>query len=321
MKNFLINILLLTGILLASCSDDGSVKIVSLNTFGNKVCMGDRVKVFVSAEIEGEELPTYTWNCNGGTMTNPQGLFENIWQAPMQPGEYEIWVTVECCGAKETRRAKMTVLDELFYTNFETPYYNEGYSNSSMTLAQDTKTGSLKLTSSKDKGVFQRNWNDETLVPPYSMQMRYNPQDKFGSGKTMDFRIAFSAVSGVTKTLRDVNFSVEPTSGKYKVYCTYYNMNSGAIETIDGENGTDAVFKFTKAWKYISVSVDRSNKFIVYFDGNKYLESTILTSQFPQSSYPVNGSGLAMSNKCVALIDDMTVLKNGTICDAKERVR
>lgn len=320
MKKLIMNILLLAGVMLTSCSDDAHIKIVSLNTFGNKVCMNDRVKVFVSAETDGDEAPTYEWGCSDGAMTNPQGLFENVWQAPKTPGEYEIWVTVKCGDSKETRRAKMTVLDELFYSDFETPYYNEGYSNSSMTLAQDSKTGSLKLTSSKDKGVFQRNWDDETIRPPYSMQMQYNPQT-FKSGNTIDFRIAFSSSDEGTKDLRNINLSIEPLTGNVSVYSQFFNKETGNVESLSVEPTVINDFKFTKKWKYVSVSLDASNKFIVYLDGIKIMESDFLKRFFPQSSYPIKGSGIAMSNKAVTLVDDMSVIINGEICNATERIR
>lgn len=320
MKKIIVNMLLLLGVLLTSCGDDGSVNIVSLNTFGNKVCMNDKVKVFVSAQTDGTDAPTYEWGCTGGAMTNPQGLFENVWQAPQAPGEYEVWVTVECGGSKETCRAKMVVLDEYFYSDFETPYYNEGYSNSSMTLAQDAKTGSLKLTSSKDKGVFQRNWNDATLIAPYSMQIRYNPQT-FKSGNTIDFRIAFSSVSGVDKDLRNVNFSIDPITGKYNVYCEFYDLKEGVIANITSDIGASNDFKFTKEWKNIAVSLDASNGFIVYLGGVKILDSNIITTMFPQSAYPIKGSGVALSNKAAVLLDDMFVIINGEICNATDRVR
>ncbi len=320
MKKIILNMLLLAGVLLTSCGDDGNVNIVSLNTFGNKVCMNDNVKVFVSAQTDGDEAPTYEWGCSGGTMTNPQGLFENVWQAPKIAGEYEIWVTVKCGGSKETRRAKMTVLDELFYSDFETPYYNEGYSNSSMTLAQDSKTGSLKLTSSKEKGVFQRNWEDETLVPPYSMQMQYNPQT-FANGNKIDFRIAFSSVNEGTKDLRNINLSIEPLAGKIQIYSEFFNKETGNVESLATAQTVNNDFKFTKKWKYISVSLDKTNKLIVYLDGVKILENDFLIINFPQNSYPIKGSGVALSNKAVVLIDNMTVLSNGDICNATERVR
>lgn len=320
MKNITIKILLLSVVILASCSDSGSVKIISLNTFGNKVCLNDRVKVFVSAETNGDEMATYEWGCSDGTLTNPQGLFENVWQAPKVAGEYEIWVTVKCGDSKETRRTKMIVLDELFYSDFETPYYNEAYSNSSITLAQDAKTGSLKLTSSKEKGVFQRNWENEEIVAPYSMQIQYNPQT-FQETNAVDFRIAFLPVEGVTKDLRNINFSITPLTGACQVYSQFFNKETGNIESLNMAAGVNPLFKFTKVWKYISVSLDASNKFIVYLDGVKILETGFLTKQFPQSSYPIKGSGVALSNKAVVLIDNMSVIVNGEICKALERIR
>lgn len=48
MKKLIFNITILMCIIFASCSDDDSVNIVSLNTFGTKFCRNDVVKVFVS---------------------------------------------------------------------------------------------------------------------------------------------------------------------------------------------------------------------------------------------------------------------------------
>ncbi len=319
MKKVLYSIfMLLAGVLITSCSDDSYVNIISVNTFGNKVCRNDNVKVFVTADVDWDELPTYKWGCNGGKMTNPQGLFENVWKAPNEPGTYEIWVEVESGGSKDKRSAYITVTEELFYSNFETPYYNEGYSNSSMTLAQQS-SNCLKLTSSGNKGVFQRNW-ENTLKAPYSMQMQYNPQT-FSKGYTIDFRIAFNELDETNKLLRNVNFSVEPNTGATSVYAQYVNKANGTIETITTDAQTISDFKFTKKWKYVSVSLDASNKFIVYADGVKIVESNILTSQFPQSQYPIKGSGVAMTNKAVAWLDDMTVMDNGEICTAVARNR
>lgn len=318
MKTIVYSILIsLAGLVVTSCSDDSYVDIISINTFGNKVCRNNNVKVFVTVDADWDEKPSYTWGCNGGTMTNPQGLFENVWKSPDVPGTYEIWCEVKSGNSKEKKSAYIIVTDELFYSDFEAPYYNEGYSNSSMTLAQNSSA--LKLTSTGNKGVFQKNW-DNVLHSPYSMQMRYNPQT-FSKGYTIDFRIAFNEVDESSKILRNVNFSIEPSTGATSVYAQYVNKENGKIETATTDQQTLSDLKFTKKWMYISVSLDASNKFIVYADGQKIIESNILTSQFPQSQYPIKGSGVAMSNKAVSLVDDMTVMDNGEICNATARTR
>lgn len=322
MKKFLVSLLLLTGLFLTSCSDDGEVNIVSLNSFGSKFCKNDRVKVFVSAKTSGKDLPTYEWGCDGGTLTNPQGLFENVWQAPMEAGTYEIWVTVKCGDAKETRRSKMVVLDELFYSDFETPYYNEGYSNSKMKLEQDKATGSLKVTSSGEKGILTRNWPSTAGVAcPYSMQMKYKPS-KFSGSNSVDFKITFSAPENESpvKNLQEMNLTVEPLTGNYALTCNYFDNETLHSEVLVAEEGNNAIFKSGNNWKYVSLSVDEMNKVLVYCDGQKVIESNVL-SQFVQSTYPVKGSGFGLSNKAVLLVDDLTVLDNGEICTAAERVR
>lgn len=321
MKKLILSLLLFTGCLLSSCSSDGEVSIVSLNTFGTKFCKNEKVKVFVSAKTEGSELPTYEWGCNGGTLTNPPGLFENVWQAPMEPGEYEIWVTVKCGGAEETRRSKMIVLDELFYSDFETPYYNEGFSNSSVKLEQDKASGSLKLTSSGEKGSSMRNWPSTAgIKAPYSMQYKYNP-NKFSGENSLDFKIVLNALEEtLPKTLQEVGLSIQPVTGKYVLTCSYVDNSTYQSEVLVAEEGTSDIFKTMNSWHFISLSIDGSNKVLVYFDGQKVIESNCL-SNFVQSSYPIKGSGVALSNKAVVLLDDMTVLDNGEICTASARTR
>ena len=51
MKKLVFNIAILICVIFTSCSDDDSVNIVSLNTFGTKFCRNDVVKVFVFAAM------------------------------------------------------------------------------------------------------------------------------------------------------------------------------------------------------------------------------------------------------------------------------
>ena len=289
MKKYVVYMLLSVAGFFSACGDEGSVNIVSLNTFGSKVCRNDNVKVFVSAETSGEDLPTYEWGCSGGSLTNPPGLFENVWKAPNEPGEYEIWVKVERNGAEDTRRAIITVLDELFYSDFETPYYNEGFSNSDITLSQDTKTGSAKVVASKANALFRRNWSTELgIVPPYSMQMKYKPNKVSANTDYLGFRIAFLAEEGLQKRLDDVNFYVYPKTGEYKVVANYLDNATGSTTSLVAETGQNDIFKTMGVWSYVSVSINESKQFIVYFDGTEILKSSILNN-FTESSFLIQG--------------------------------
>lgn len=316
MNKILINILFLVSLTLPSCGDNETVDIVSLNTFGNKVCLNGIVKVFVSAEIAGDA--TYEWGCDSGIFTNPQGLFENVWQAPDTPGEYEIWVTVKSGGSKQTRQAKMTVLNEYFYSDFETPYFNEGFGVTNMTQVQDAASGSVKLTATKDIALWYRNWNDKLLVPPYSVQAKYSPLT-FKAGNTINFRITFSPVAGQNKDIRNIVFTVDPLSGKWVISYTYYDINKGQTQVSDVDTGTDEVLKSLKKWNHISVSLNKEMTYIVYVEGKKLIESNVL--RVFQSLLPVKGFEVSLSAKSVSLLDDLFVITNGEICNATERVR
>lgn len=248
MKKLVFNIAILICVIFTSCSDDDSVNIVSLNTFGTKFCRNDVVKVFVSAELSDDTDVSYEWGCDGGSMTDPQGLFENVWKAPNEAGTYEIWCTVKCGGKKETRRSKMTVLDELFYSNFETPYYNEGWSNASMTVAFDANkgtNGAVKLTSTKADGRFARSWNNVSV--PFSTQVDYAVNACPSDNNFAEIRIEFARINSAAFYVTKVCFTTYPKTGVWKATYTTTNVTTGETEDIIIDEGTDtANFKFKR---------------------------------------------------------------------------
>ena len=311
-------LLVVSCLLAVACSKDESfVNIVSVNTFGNTVCRNDVVKVFVSVETDNKDLPTYEWGCEDGKMTNPQGLFENVWQAPDKAGKYKIWVKVKSGRAEDTHYAYMTVTDEYYYTNFETPYYGEGWSNTNMTVAIDSKTGTtpcLSLTSKNNNAVYYRNWSKD-FAAPISMQVNCYPKT-FSGSNTVSLRIIFTKVVETNKILENVSFNFQPGTGVFNISSAYVDVPNGTVVTLTGtgsDAGTNAKLKYKNAWKHISLSLDASNKVIVYCEGEKILESDFLKTNFPQSAYPIHAIGLALPNKVVALFDDLTVMDNGTV--------
>lgn len=322
MKRITFNITLLLIILLtSSCSDDSSVNIVSLNSFGSKFCRNDVVKVFVSAHVSDDLDVSYDWGCDGGTLTNPQGLFENVWQAPNEAGTYEVWCTVKCGKSKETRRAKMIVTNELFYSNFETPYYNEGWSNASMTVAFDANkgnNGAAKLTSTKADGRFARSWGACPL--PFSTQMDYAVNTCAQDANFVEVRLEFTREPGAMKYVTQTCFTTYPKTGKWEATYTVSDVTLGETTKVVMDSGTDSRFKFKKdAFNTIAVSIDKDKNFIVYYNGEKYFENSALSSA--QETYTISRSGLGIDNKVVLFVDDLYVFDNGTICTASLRER
>ena len=277
MKKLVFNIAILICVIFTSCSDDDSVNIVSLNTFGTKFCRNDVVKVFVSAELSDDTDVSYEWGCDGGSMTNPQGLFENVWKAPNEAGTYEIWCT------------------------------NKG------------TNGAVKLTSTKADGRFARSWNNVSV--PFSTQVDYAVNACPSDNNFAEIRIEFARINNATFYVTKACFTTYPKTGAWKATYTTTNVTTGETTDITIDEGTDtANFKFKKdAFKTIAVSIDANKKFIVYYDGKKYFESSALASV--QEQYYVSRSGFGLDNKVIIFADNLFVFDNGTICTAEPRER
>ena len=95
---------------LTSCSDESdSLTIDSLNTMGDEFYCNQKVKVWMCVNSSDLWHTTYTWSCDGGTLTQPQGLNEMTWKAPSVPGTYPIPCTAKVGNKAQTRSHQMYV--------------------------------------------------------------------------------------------------------------------------------------------------------------------------------------------------------------------
>lgn len=314
MRKVLFNLALLVSVLLVSCADNDGVNIISVNTFGSKVCRNDVVKVFVSVEVDDLADTSYEWGCDGGSFTNPPGLFENVWKAPDKAGTYEIWCTVKCGGSKQTRRAKMEVTEELYYTNFETPYYNEGFTTTNVTLAYDATTTAAKLTGSNDtNSALTRSWNN--IAVPFSMQIDLAPNGGVNDTRFVALGMEFPRLNNAMNYVTKAQFKIYPQTGEWRATYTKLGIMYGEEQEVEMGSGSDEKFKIdTNSFKRLAVSLDNNNKFIVYYEGEKCFESADLAAE--QSTFVVSKTGVYLNKSLVVLIDNWFIFDNGTFCTA-----
>ncbi|MBD5284853.1 MAG: hypothetical protein HDS29_01065 [Bacteroides sp.] len=326
MKKNILYILMMV-VMLASCKDDGEVTIHSLNTFGNKVSRNDKVKVFVSVETSDELETTYSWGCDGGNFTNYDGLFQNVWVAPNEPGEYELWVTVKCDGKKETRRAKMTVTDELYFRDFETPYYNDGYTANSMTVAQSN--GTARLTSSNANGRWRIVWINklaEDVKIPHSQQITYKWDTVDKTNDQFRQRFKFNNTNKDYVYLDYVQFETRFTTGEGAWTIQAYNSNrGGTVSTTVAVPGTPV--KLAKNVNAIgAMSIDANWNAYYYVDGQliSQIDLNPILANLGVTNYTnvtVQESMVSMANKLRVYLDDWCNLDNGTILTGEPIVR
>ena len=64
---------------LASCGDDDFIEIDSLSADGDEFYCNQKVKVWMCVRSSDLWHTDYQWSCDGGTLTQPQGLNEMTW--------------------------------------------------------------------------------------------------------------------------------------------------------------------------------------------------------------------------------------------------
>lgn len=324
-KNILYMLMMI--VMLTSCSDDSYVTIDSLNTFGQKVCRNDKVKVFVSVNTSDKEDTTYKWGCDGGSLTNSDGLFENVWIAPDEPGEYEIWVTVKCGGEKETRRAKMTVTDELFFRDFETPYYNNGYSTNSMSVAQSN--GTARLTSSNANGRWRLVWNNFLKTPvtvPHTQQMSYKWDQMDKTNGQFRMRFKFNNTNQDPVYIDHIQFESNFSSGVSSWTVQVYNSNrGGTISKAIAVDGTPTILAKNKVATG-AMTIDADWNAYYYIDGQLISKVDLkpVIADLGVTNYAnvaIGESMVSMANKLRVYLDDWCNLDDGTILKGEALVR
>jgi len=142
---------LLTFCVLATsfgCADE-DVTVQTLSKFGEQFYFNEKVVVYAGTETKNLTDVIYTWECDGGSFSGPQNLFENVWTAPNTPGEYIVKVTASVGKKSSTRQTKMKV-SYFFQENFDNANNYAGFlanaSNVNATITYD-------LTQSKAKCV------------------------------------------------------------------------------------------------------------------------------------------------------------------------
>lgn len=176
MKYFRNILMLIALIAVTSCGDDDYLEIDSLSADGDEFYCNQKVKVWMCVNSSDLWHTDYSWTCEGGNFTQPQGLNEETWKAPSVPGVYTITCTAKIGNASQTRTRKMYV----------SSYYFEKFEKSSHSMSlQSTNKNSLKKESngnqylqiqvnqaSQYQRYVRRAFDDTELHTPFSTRMK-----------------------------------------------------------------------------------------------------------------------------------------------------
>lgn len=187
MKYFRNFLMLMALIAITACGDDDYLEIDSLSADGNEFYCNQKVKVWMCLNSSDLWHTTYTWTCDGGTFTQPQGLNEETWKAPNVPGTYTITCTAKIGDKTQTRTRKMYV-SSYFFEKFEKSSYSLSLQKTVKSSLKKESNGNQYLQLqvnevSQYQRYARRAFDDTELQTPFSTRMKIGFEKNMPSTK------------------------------------------------------------------------------------------------------------------------------------------
>lgn len=161
---------------MASCGEDDFIEIDSLSADGDEFYCNQKVKLWMCVYSSDLWHTTYEWTCDGGTLTQPQGLNEMTWKAPSSPGTYTVTCRATVGGESQVRSHKMYV-SSYFFDKFEkTPHSMSIQSSTTSALKKESNSNQylqVKVNSATEISRYvRRAFDDAALYTPFSTRMK-----------------------------------------------------------------------------------------------------------------------------------------------------
>lgn len=303
--------LIALGIIVSSCKKDENIEMVSLNKAGQEHYFGEKVLMWASTEGNKDGI-SYSWKATGGTFQGfrTQNLFENVWIAPAEAGQYEVTATAVNGKSNSTRKATMNVT-RYFFDNFQSPYTFTGNgwqqsnvrggNNAVLVNSADPLNSSIELTSNRNNNSntdanIRRLLNLAELKIPFSVRTKLGYRTFFKAGAPFTVRLSFRQPSRNPERpfIREIRWEIWPTNNpstqnNYQIRFETYTpaTGSGTFTTgtfpapyaltgpgLTATSGRSPIFFFTEnVAKNITFSIDADNVFIAHVDGIEWFRS------------------------------------------------
>nr|WP_308757701.1 hypothetical protein [uncultured Bacteroides sp.] len=302
-------IVLLCSVNLISCGEDDFLEIDSLSADGNEFFCNQKVKLWMCVNSSDLWHTTYQWDCEGGILTQPQGLNEMTWKAPSVPGTYTITCKATVGDVSQVRTHQMYV-SSYYFEKFEKSSHSfslqSGNTNSLKKEANGNQYLQVRVNSSSEvKRYARRSFGDESLYTPFSTRMKLGFESnipntqriKVGTKEenaVLEYRwnLRSDASNGGSylNQIRLLWYPSTPTDGyptsdavvegtpDYNVQLiVQYTADTGKKTTYNEYRklNTLNVFK-VKEYKNVSMSVDENEMLRVYVDGAEALTSDLV---------------------------------------------
>jgi hypothetical protein len=281
-----------------SCKKDKDATIESLGKSGQEFYFGEKVAVWAVTAGDKEDI-SYEWTATGGTFDGfrTQNLFENLWIAPTEPGEYTVTAKVKDGGSSRSTTMKVT---RYFFDEFQSPYATSGNgwatSNTENKIVSDNDPAKSRLeilaTSTSSPNV-RRTLNLAPLKIPFSVRSVVGWKTYFRPGAAIQVSLYFVQPTNVTYPyIREIRWEIWPTvdpntTDNYQIRYETFNPSTNTslfsavgnttpapLPLISPVKGRLPVFAIADGGlKNLSMSVDANHVFHAYVDGNLWFTS------------------------------------------------
>lgn len=303
-------IVLFCAVSFVGCGDEDFLEIDSLNADGDEFFCNQKVKVWLCVKSSDLWHTDYQWSCDGGVLTQPQGLNEMTWKAPSLPGTYTITCKATIGGQSQVRSHKM-IVSSYYFEKFEKSLHSLSFQNCTTNLKKEGSNQYMQFSVNSSAEVtryLRRAFGDETLHTPFSIRMKFgfeknvpNTQQvaigsKKGNGvleSRFNLRSNVANKGNFVNQIRVLFYPSIPIDGYPAVPVgetvvegsTDFNVQvivqqtdaAGKKNTFNEYHKLNTLNTFkAKSYKNISFAVDENENLLVYMDGVEALNSNLI---------------------------------------------
>jgi hypothetical protein len=298
-----------------SCKKDTGIQIQSLNKSGQEFYFGEKVPVWATTTGQQDGI-VYTWSATGGTFdgNRTQNLFENLWIAPGEPGDYTVTASAKNGGTTTSKSTTLRVT-RYYFDEFQSAYTLNGNgwstSNTTNTLKNNTDAAQSTLevvSSSTSSPNIRRSTNLAPLKIPFSIRTRLAWKTFFRAASPFSISLYFTQPSNATiPYIREIRWEIWPTvdpatTDNYQVrYETFIPATNTSKFSTEGNSLPDPqplispvkgkmpdLAMANGQFRNLSFSVDAGFVFHAYIDGNLWFTSNGLKDwlDYAKTTYP-----------------------------------
>lgn len=290
---------------IAACKKDDPVEIVTLSKAGREFYFGEKVPVWAGTSGDLKNI-SYSWTASGGTFDGwrTQNLFENLWIAPTEVGEYTVSATAKSGKNTSTKATTMKVV-RYFFDEFQDGFTTTGSgwaeSNTDRKVVDNTdpQKSIIEISNKSTSGPnLRRSLNLAELKIPFSVSAQFGWKNYFRPNQAMQFNLIFvQPVANPTYPfMKEIRWEIWPTvnpatTDNYQIrYSTFKpvdakselfsaNANNAASlpkplplkSPVKGKEPLLALEKGVE--KKVTFSIDADHVFHAYIDGALWFTS------------------------------------------------